>query len=452
MLRCWVRNLALLTIGCFALLLVYALDQLVNIKRELSEDVGENMLWAVHQGLFETVRLQQAVALQQAGAGSEDAVQLRIDNLHARFAMLTDGPQRRYMQNRGVWPQLQEAAALVDGGPAGYPLLQRRLRDAGNQIMLGEREEAGRQRDSHERIMLQIILSVLGMLVAGAIVSWQLIYSLREANAATAEVIRQRDASEQMLLDLQEAQAGRRRYRDFVSLMSHQLLTPLAVIDSSAQRLLRQQTQEAASVHPRAVRIRGSVGRLTDLIGRVLGHLRLEELSAGSSRDATLQLCVWHEVLLEACARQAEVQPQRHVELFWQAPADPHLQLPCDRMWCEQILANLLSNAHKYSPVDRPVHLFTEVSEGQLRCTVRDFGAGMADEDLAQLFQRFHRGGHAQHLPGVGLGLSIARTLAEWQGGRLEARRADGGMAFTLSLPLAGVAQMPVADQVLTSA
>lgn len=434
-----IRRLALITILCFACFLLYALFKLMDIQRELNKDLGENMIWALSRGVYESMRAQNIESLHELGRASEDEVQLFHDVLASRFSMLSEGPQRRYLEQLGVWPEIAEAARLAQAASLDHEQVQSLLRRAVNQVMLEERTQWGVRRDHHRQVMLEIFLAIFGILLAGGVGSWQMLYSLRQSMAATRESMRQRDAAERLLAALQVERKSREHYRDFVSLMSHQLLTPLAVIDSSAQRLARQGLPNSEAVMPRVLRIRGAVSRLNGLIDRVLRRLRMDEAQAEQRPVALwLEFHAWSEILGEVCERQAEFEGDsvRRVELCWGEGMDRDTQVCCDRMWCEEILSNLLSNACKYSPVDRPVQILSERRDGQWQCHVRDFGQGMQEEECEHLFKRFYRGRNGLHLQGAGLGLSIARTLARWQGGDLRASRAEeGGMCFTLSLP-----------------
>ena len=229
----------------------------------------------------------------------------------------------------------------------------------------------------------------------------------------------------------------RLRYRDFVSLMSHQLRTPLAVIDSSAQRLLRQ-TSDASLENPvvaRSQRIRLVVGQLNRLVGRLLDGLRLDESGALEQNSLLLSRCVWSDVVNEAVDRFADTLEGRELKLYF--PEAEASSLVCDRLWCVEILVNLLSNAHKYSPLDQPIEVNVWQDNQWLHCSVRDHGAGIAEGEFGRIFERFYRSSGTQHLSGVGLGLAIAQTLAQWQNGNLSVHNAeDGGAVFTLALPI----------------
>lgn len=436
-----VQVVALAAVLCFILLLGYTLYKLAGLQDELRTDVGENMVWALSQAAYQSARLHQAALTTQPTEASDNAQILHRNLLWAQLTLLTSGAQRRYMQRVEVLPELLVCIDMLDQSRLNYDGIQQRLQRISNQVMLADRELAGKRRDAHRRLMFQVMLAVLGVLLAGALLCWQLMGSLRRANRAHAEIVRQHEQARELLDALQQERLTKLRYRDFVSLMSHQLRTPLAVIDSSAQRLLRQRDdgELAQNVSERIQRVRKSVKQLNQLIGRVLEGLRLDEEQMTCNEPASLQLCRcdWREVVAEALERFADVAAQRSVTQHWMPDDGTPLWVTCDRMWCMEILCNLLSNADKYSPDKQPIEITVAVREGVLYCSVRDYGQGIAEHDLARVFERFYRSEQVQSISGIGLGLSIAQTLAQWQGGSLTARNASqGGACFTLRLLL----------------
>src|SRR5690606_37649384 len=124
--------------------------------------------------------------------------------------------------------------------------------------------------------------------------------------------------------------------------------------------------------------------------------------------------CNWREVVGEALERFADLAAQRSVVMHWPLAGSAPLWVECDRMWCVEILCNLLSNADKYSPAMQPIEVTVDVREDMLYCSVRDYGQGIAEEELEQVFERFYRSESTQSIVGIGLGLAIARTLAQW--------------------------------------
>jgi two-component system sensor histidine kinase KdpD len=107
-----------------------------------------------------------------------------------------------------------------------------------------------------------------------------------------------------------------------------------------------------------------------------------------------------------------------------------------------QVIVNLLDNALKYSPEDRPVLMRAGISENALAITICDEGQGIPQHDLDHVFQKFNRAARTSERGGIGLGLSICRGLIEAHKGtiRIE-RRNPRGTRITFTLPLHGAAK-----------
>jgi signal transduction histidine kinase len=433
------RHFVLWLMVFFLLVLGYALYKLLDLQNEISLDVGENMVWSVSQSVYQSNQLALAQGVQPPTAQSREAVELHRDLLKANLEMLLQGPNRRFMQRAAVVGEIEQLSVALEQPDLDYAPLPKQLRSLGNRVMLLEREDAGARRDADRALLFQVISAVLGMLLAGALLCWQLLGSLKQAKQANQEVVQQHMQTRALLDSLQHERSARMRYRDFVSLMSHQLRTPLAVIDSTAQRLKRQLSEPGheVSVEERSQRIRSSVNHLNHLISRVLEGLRLDEGINSHPLPLSLerQRYAWQALLESALERFGDLLQERQVRINSGAEV-PAQWVECDRIWCIEILCNLISNAHKYSPIEQPIELSLMLAEGHVQCHVRDYGPGIPEADLELVFQRFYRAHNTQHVAGIGLGLPIARTLAQWHGGSLVARNAAGGGALlVLSLP-----------------
>src|SRR5206468_11815811 len=104
-----------------------------------------------------------------------------------------------------------------------------------------------------------------------------------------------------------------------------------------------------------------------------------------------------------------------------------------------QVLTNLLSNAHKYTPAEGSIEVAVRAEADQVRVDVTDTGIGLSDEEQEQLFRKFYRARHpeVQEVVGTGLGLAITRSLVERHGGAMAVRSTPGnGSTFTITLPL----------------
>lgn len=117
-----------------------------------------------------------------------------------------------------------------------------------------------------------------------------------------------------------------------------------------------------------------------------------------------------------------------------QAPAEP-VAVSCDPLRMEQVLTNLVSNATKYSPAGGLVTLRVDARDDEVVLSVRDEGVGIAPDEVAHVFEPFHRTHSLRDVPGAGLGLSVVRRIVESHGGFLRVVTAPGeGSTFEVHL------------------
>ncbi|MGI9111628.1 MAG: ATP-binding protein [Gaiellaceae bacterium] len=245
--------------------------------------------------------------------------------------------------------------------------------------------------------------------------------------AAAVQNIRTYEAERTTVEELRRLSALR---ADFVSLVSHELRSPMAAVIGSA-RTLQTRWQELRTEQRDAFLavIGDETSRLSDLVGDVLDTSRIEAGTFGYTfSDVDLA-----ELLREAAA--AAKLGQDSVRLEVEIPsALPHVRGDRDRL--RQLVDNLLANAIKYSEPGAPVELDASARNGSVRVRVRDFGPGIPLEDHALIFEKFGRAGVAAAKPGTGLGLFISRSFAEAHGGTLRVDSSPGaGATFTLTLP-----------------
>jgi signal transduction histidine kinase len=226
---------------------------------------------------------------------------------------------------------------------------------------------------------------------------------------------------------------GAVRARDsFLSAMSHEFRTPLTSLLGYAELL-----QDDTSLGPAA---RADL----QVMSRNARHLRkmVDDILAasveGSSVETQRTRLDLARLLRQAAASAVPEAEGRGIEL--RVVADGDLPVLGDRTGLVRILDNLVSNALKYSEAGTSV-LMTAEREGRTAvCRIEDQGLGIAPEDLGRIFSRFQRTDAARRagIPGTGLGLALAREVAEQHGGRLEVASELGvGSVFTLRIPLA---------------
>ncbi|MBM6592824.1 sensor histidine kinase [Microvirga pudoricolor] len=224
--------------------------------------------------------------------------------------------------------------------------------------------------------------------------------------------------------------AGERFQADYISLLAHQLITPLSTISSSTQSMIRRAGQMSESdIRSRAEKIKRAVGRLTEIIENILAHTR--------ATSGAMVLDV-HDFDLNGMVRRVcDYHHDEHPSHPFEVAIDP---LPDrykgDPLLLEQVFIIVLSNAIKYSPVDCPIRIAGDKGDGAIAISVRDQGIGVLAEDLPHLTQPFFRGRNAKHMPGTGLGLSLASHILDLHGGSLRVESREGqGTTVSIILP-----------------
>lgn len=223
------------------------------------------------------------------------------------------------------------------------------------------------------------------------------------------------------------------RARDAVmASLSHDLRAPLTSIKALAHDI-------AASGDARATTIEEEADRLHEMVSDVLD---LARLSSGSLR-LNIEVNDAEDLVGTALQRVAASWPGREVAVRIEETQAAPLFGRFDYAHTLRVLVNLLDNALKYSPSDSAVDLVVRRSAQVLSFAVCDRGDGVPVGERERIFEPFYRPpGEAPDVHGAGLGLAIARRLAEAQGGTLaHAPRPGGGSVFTLQVPAADVSQ-----------
>ena len=220
----------------------------------------------------------------------------------------------------------------------------------------------------------------------------------------------------------------------FISIISHELKTPVALIKGYAETLQREDARwDSRTVRESLNVIVEEADRLAELIENLLDASRLQ---AGA-----LKLNLTETPLDQLAARMVE-------KFKTQSPAGKHLlsaEFPPDfpgvmgdEERLTQVLSNLLSNAIKYSPAGGRVAVRGRVEPQQVVISVSDEGPGIAAADLPRVFDRFYRADSdlTKRAKGAGLGLFLAKAIVEAHNGRIWAESMPGkGTTFSFSLP-----------------
>jgi PAS domain S-box-containing protein len=225
-----------------------------------------------------------------------------------------------------------------------------------------------------------------------------------------------------------------RRKDEFLATLAHELRNPLAPL-SHALDVLRISGSRDPGVPEMREMMERQLNHLVRLVDDLLEMSRISRGSVELRREPVEAAAIVRNAL------------ETSEPLIRQARHQVSVSLPAEKLWIHgdpvrlsQILANLLNNAAKYTQAAGRIAVSTERAGDSVRFSIADNGPGIAPEVLPRLFEMFSRGGGENRAGqgGLGIGLALARRLAEMHGGTLEGR-SDGpgsGAEFTLTLPL----------------
>jgi PAS domain S-box-containing protein len=556
----------------FVALLAFSLMRLSDLERDMRIEATQNMLWVISRAHISSLQLGEAAAGSVAGEVDHAQLELRYNVFLSRLALLDDGPQRRRMEAlgaaaalgtlRGSLPEL--GSLLMSGRPEVVPRIRAllapynaALTQAANKAMVAEWDDLGATLDATRKQLWQIIISMIGISLAGTVLCIHFLLAIRDARqrtrllnkekafselligssgegiiavdtdrrctvwneaaerlfgvnadvatgamlsevsgffevgrieqaisdalqgqavalldqpffpshqsnplyvdlrcfslrdggriigmillmsdvterrAAQREIANHRDHLEQLVqARTQELDAALTReratadlYRNFGTMISHQFRTPLALVDSALQRLMRRRDRlTPEEILERGEEARGAIARLVRLVESTLDAARVD---AGQI-EVRSQLCDLGNLVADISSRLTDDAGEGRITVALPDDASPTAY--CDPVHAEHILTNLLSNAVKYSPAETPISITLTDSGTQIECVVTNTGPPEGTFEREALFERYYRGSNTEGRPGIGVGLYMARALARLQGGDVQLRDSEPGI------------------------
>jgi PAS domain S-box-containing protein len=216
----------------------------------------------------------------------------------------------------------------------------------------------------------------------------------------------------------------------FVAMASHEFRTPLSTIMSSVDLLGRYtEAQGDERVGKHVARIRGKVREMTAMLNEFLSLERIEQgqVPCQPTEIDVVHLCIELIEELRALTKSGQTISYDH--------DGEERGVTLDRQMLSNVITNLVTNAVKYSPENKPISLRTSITGGLLHITTTDEGMGIPEEDQQHLFERFFRGSNATTIQGTGLGLNLVRRYLELMHGSIGFTSAPGHTVFQVELP-----------------
>lgn len=219
----------------------------------------------------------------------------------------------------------------------------------------------------------------------------------------------------------------------FISLASHELKTPITTISGYLQLIdkkIRDGDQEC--VKPEWItEMQGEITRLSRLIDKLLN---VQQIHAGKVAYHWSHYSLFS--LLNVAISQTKIMYPHQQIAFIETPDQKVANVLCDKEKLLQVFVNILSNASKFSPDHLPIEVSLREKSHMYVISIKDKGAGIAKEDLPEVFSEFHKGATDHNRRGLGLGLYISKQIVQQHGGEIEIHSAvKKGTEVLISLP-----------------
>ena len=212
-----------------------------------------------------------------------------------------------------------------------------------------------------------------------------------------------------------------------ISDISHQLKTPLAAL-AMYQEIIADEPEHPDTVREFSAKMSVSLKRMEYLIQAMLKITRLDTGNIVFEKD-----CLNVAALVSQSIRELTTRAERENKRIL-VDGDAGQQLVCDRDWTREAIGNIVKNALDHTGPGGTVRIHWEHTPAMLRIFITDNGSGIAPEDIHHIFKRFYRSKRSLDTQGIGLGLPLAKSIIEGQGGMIAVQSEPGtGTTFTLS-------------------
>ena len=240
----------------------------------------------------------------------------------------------------------------------------------------------------------------------------------------------ERARAQELAQDIEITRRSERLRTTLIDAMAHELKTPLTAVRAATSALLASPDQKPSNAIQMQKIADEEAAHLEELIDNALDVTQLDS----DHIDVDLEISDFESVPREVIASMKSKIGDRTVEVIGEGQLPP---VAFDRRLIKLATKQLVDNALKYSPPEKPVTIHAFSSDGTVGFEVTDHGAGISEHEQAHIFQRFYRGASVQNqVTGFGLGLSIAHRITQAHGGDLTVSSRPGETTFRLTLPM----------------
>ena len=388
----------------------------------------------LHSGMRTSLWIEQA----DGSLVLPESDHLSISDQTIRAAMAANQKRIVGLQQQLRLGENQYVSELVEQFPSG------------DRLWISHEVSSNQQALSHYLGLMIVIWGsclIITLIAVSALVR-RIVQPLQQLNAATDDVTAETLTSARLTLKqgpievlqlggtynalLERLSQSWELQRQFVSTVSHELRTPLTIVQGYLHRTIRRgdnlsagQLKGLQTAEEESIRMRRLLDDLLDLSRSDSGRLSIS--------NEPVQLIDQLEQVVDL----ARSTLSRTIELNVPAQsAQDTVTVQADPARLRQVLLDLIENADKYSPNDRPIHLALRLDQEFACVDVIDEGIGIPADEQERVFERFQRASNATEKTGSGLGLSVVKLLVEGMGGTIGvSSRIDEGSCFTVRLP-----------------
>ena len=259
----------------------------------------------------------------------------------------------------------------------------------------------------------------------------QLGQSLNRLSAYLEQAIGElKESNDQLAQEIEEKERIDNMRQEFIVNVSHELKTPIALIQGYAEGLTAGVADDPEDRKFYCNTIADEADHMNKLVMQLLSLSRLE-LGAEQTYDEDIDL---HALCEEAVRKTAVLCENRGLAVQYE---DTHITVRTDGDLLDQVLMNYLSNAIRYTPEGRRIEISAARVNGGVRLSVFNEGDGLPEEELGKIWEKFYRTDRARtrEAGGTGIGLSLVRAIADTLHGACGVENVEGGICFWFEVP-----------------